>query len=184
MDDTEWFESMYDQYYDDVAKFVWRRAPDVEVADVVQTVFLTAWRRGADVPREAPLPWLFGVARHTLANEIRSRRRGRQRDDRVRALHPPERSDDYSDQVINRVMLRAAFDSLTPRDQEILRLIAWEGLSVSEAATVLGSSRTAVAMRILRLRKRLESLPRPAAGSPATASEFRLLREAIEGREP
>lgn len=51
--------------------------------------------------------------------------------------------------------VRAALTTLPDIDQEILRLIGWEKLSLGEAATVLGCTRTAAAVRLHRARKRL-----------------------------
>lgn len=155
MDDADWFTVMYRRHYDDVERFLRRRAPDVEVADVVATVFMTAWRRIDQVPRRSPLPWLYGVASNTLANEVRSRHRRRQLTDRVRGVTPYDRPADPGTQVADRLLLVALLDDLSAEDLEIVLLIAWEGLSVSDTARVTGRSRTAVAMRIRRLRHRL-----------------------------
>ncbi|MET8305280.1 sigma factor-like helix-turn-helix DNA-binding protein [Micromonospora sp. NPDC005173] len=45
--------------------------------------------------------------------------------------------------------------TLSDLDQEILRLIGWEELTVSEAAQVLGCARATVAVRLHRARRRL-----------------------------
>jgi hypothetical protein len=45
--------------------------------------------------------------------------------------------------------LRAALVTLPGIDQEILRLVGWEQLTVAEAALVLDCSRTAAAVRLL-----------------------------------
>jgi RNA polymerase sigma factor (sigma-70 family) len=152
MDDTaRRFTAMYEAHYDAVARYVRRRAPDVDLADVLAKVFMTAWQRFADVPVDAALPWLYRTAGHVLANEFR----GRERAARLRRkAAPPPPVADHADLVVDRLALGAAFDLLDPRDQEILRLIAWEGLTVREAAMVLGLRRTAVAMRVHRLARR------------------------------
>ncbi|HEX5741273.1 MAG TPA: sigma-70 family RNA polymerase sigma factor [Pilimelia sp.] len=160
------FTAMYRECYADVARFVHRRATDVDVAEVVSQVFLTAWRRFDDVPQEAPLPWLYAVASRVLANELRGRQRARRLTQRVVAVAPPPDQPDHSARVVNEVALRAAFDQLSERDQEILRLIAWEGLTTAETAVVLGCGRTAVAMRVRRLRRQFHHL-RASGGVPS-----------------
>jgi RNA polymerase sigma-70 factor (ECF subfamily) len=62
-----------------VLAYARRRTDSATADDVVADVFLTAWRRLADVPSD-PLPWLLGIARRILAN----RRRG---EARTAALH-------------------------------------------------------------------------------------------------
>jgi RNA polymerase sigma-70 factor (ECF subfamily) len=43
---------------------------------------------------------------------------------------------------------------LSPADQEVLRLIEWDGLDVAEAARVLRCTRTALKVRLHRARRR------------------------------
>jgi RNA polymerase sigma-70 factor (ECF subfamily) len=52
--------------------------------------------------------------------------------------------------------LRAALQRLSFDDQEVLRLVAWEGLSHAEVAQVLQCSTNAVGIRVHRARQRLE----------------------------
>lgn len=47
-----------------------------------------------------------------------------------------------------------ALANLRADDQELLRLLAWEGLSQAEAGVVLGVSPNAVAIRLHRARRR------------------------------
>lgn len=159
MNDTDWFTEMYRRHHDDVERYVRRRAPDVEIADVVATVFMTAWRRIGDLPRTAPLPWLYTVANKTLANEVRSRRRQRCLDAKVRQVLLPENTADHSGHVADRMLVHRLLEHLPAEDLTIVRLIAWDGLSVSDTARAVGRSRTAVTMRIQRLRRWLAPVP-------------------------
>jgi RNA polymerase sigma factor (sigma-70 family) len=144
------FEQIYEQHVDAVRAYVRRRAPASLVDDVVADVFVVALRRIDDVPRNA-LPWLYAVARKTLANERRKRR-----DVPVAA---PEVS--YEPEPVGDSQLAAAFAALSDADREILRLVAWEGLSLRDAARVLDCSPVAARVRLhrakARLRDRLDS---------------------------
>src|SRR5690606_28589216 len=92
--------------------------------DVVAEVFATAWRRRDAVP-DAPLAWLFQVARNHVRHEYRSKgRRSRLQD--LLALHRPDTADDHS-----RVEVDSVLDHLSPDDAEILRLTIWEELTPS-----------------------------------------------------
>jgi DNA-directed RNA polymerase specialized sigma24 family protein len=64
------FEQIYEEHGDAVRAFVRRRAPESVVEDVVSETFLVCWRRLDRVP-DQPLPWLYAVARKTLANQRR-----------------------------------------------------------------------------------------------------------------
>jgi RNA polymerase sigma-70 factor (ECF subfamily) len=54
-------------------------------------------------------------------------------------------------------VLASAFNSLNERDREVLRLVAWEGLSLTDAATVLGCSGIGCRVRYHRAKTRLAS---------------------------
>jgi RNA polymerase sigma factor (sigma-70 family) len=138
------FEQIYEQYRAAVQAYVRRRAPEQLVEDVVADTFLVCLRRLDRVPPE-PLPWLYAVARKTLANE--RRRRARQTPTDVLVQTEPEPVGDGA--------LAAAFARLSERDREVLRLVAWEGLSLGEAAVVLGCSAVACRVRFHRAKRRL-----------------------------
>ena len=61
------FERIWHDCASAVAAYALRRTSPEAVEDAVAETFLVAWRRLDEVPAE-PLPWLYGVARRTLAN--------------------------------------------------------------------------------------------------------------------
>jgi RNA polymerase sigma-70 factor, ECF subfamily len=157
------FRALYESNYAAILGYALRRAPRDEAADVVADVFLTAWRRLADVPRgdEARL-WLYGTVRRVLANRTRSERRRSRLSARLlreglgaRSLEAPQHSG----------AVAAAFERVRPEDRELLCLVAWEGLAPEEAARILGCSSNAVRIRLHRARRRfaeeLEAEPPP-----------------------
>jgi RNA polymerase sigma-70 factor (ECF subfamily) len=142
------FEQIYEEHREAVRMFVRRRAPESVVEDVVSETFLVCWRKLDRVPVE-PLPWLYGVARKTLANE----RRRLARQQRVGAADPASAS--AEPEPVGDTVLAAAFAALSERDREVLRLVAWEGLSLSQAAVVLSCSALACRVRYHRAKTRL-----------------------------
>jgi len=124
--------------------------PDAD--DLVAEVLTIAWRRLDDVPRDDPVPWLFATARNVWRNGLRSNRR---RDDLVRRLPlpivqgpPPEPADHSSADI------RRALDALNDDDQEILRLVAWDGLTTRQLAVTLDCKEPAARVRLHRARQR------------------------------
>jgi len=115
------FEQIYEEHREAVRVFVRRRAPDSMVEDVVSETFLICWRKLDRVPDE-PLPWLYAVARKTLANQ----RRRLAREQRAGAVDPVPAV--AEPEPVGDTILAAAFAVLSERDREVLRLIAWEGL--------------------------------------------------------
>ena len=138
------FERIYEQHLDAVRAYVRRRAPADLVDDVVSETFLVCLRRIDAVPPD-PLPWLYGVARKVLANERRRRAR----------TAPAHRDVAWEPEPVGDGALAAAFAALSERDREVLRLVAWEGLALGEAADVLGCSALACRVRYHRAKTRL-----------------------------
>jgi RNA polymerase sigma-70 factor, ECF subfamily len=168
------FRVLYAAAYPDLLRFVSRRVHPSFAEDVVADTFLAAWRRLDDVPIEPgrARAWLFGTARRSLLNE----RRGAQRrealairiaeapdNDRNRGLDP--------DQLATRMDLASGWHRLAPKDQEVLALTVWDGLSGAEAATVLGISPVAYRLRLSRSRRALRRLlDHPPTSAPIEGS--------------
>lgn len=140
------FERIYEEHRPAVRAYVRRRSPESWVEDVVEDVFVVCLRRIDDVPRE-PLPWLYAVARKTLANERRRQAR----------VAPADPGVAYEPEPVGDAGLAAAFASLSADDREVLRLVAWEGLSPRDAAAVLGCSGVAARVRYHRAKTRLRA---------------------------
>jgi RNA polymerase sigma-70 factor (ECF subfamily) len=152
--ESERFERVYTQYFDGVASYLLARTDRETAADTLASTFEVAWRRIAEVPEE-PLPWLLGVARRVLANARRSRSRQVALVERM-AQATSQRAGE-ADACVVPAALPAAMAKLTAAQQEALLLIAWEGLSEREAATVLGCTRVAFAARLHRARSRVRA---------------------------
>lgn len=162
--DEQRFTVLYQRHYTDVESYVRRRVNPSLVNDVVSDVFVVAWRRLEEVPTDGVLPWLYGVARRTLANTYRSeQRRGRVLD--ALAAQPDVTVGDHANAVTSRLAVTAAFEKLSSNDQEALRLALWEDLSPSEASRALGCSVATFQVRLHRARKRLrKAVERPMGG--------------------
>ncbi len=151
------FEALWDAHYRAVLAYATRRTTPDEARDIAADAFTAAWRRLDQAP-EDPRLWLLGLARGALANSRRSDRRREALNERVAAnlAPPPSGEEDHG--------LADALARMGERDVEALILVAWEGLSNTEAARVVGCSTAAFAVRLHRARRRLEQLmARPAA---------------------
>ena len=156
MTDEEAFTAMFRRHYPRVLAFVARRTEQARAHDVVAETFATAWRHFRRLPEE-PLPWLYRVARNSLANEERAARRQARLAERI-AGRRVEPAPDHAGAVVADAGLRAALGRLSPGDREVLLLIGWEGLDSADAARVLGCSAVAFKVRLHRARKRLARL--------------------------
>jgi RNA polymerase sigma factor (sigma-70 family) len=146
------FDALFNKHQRPVLAYAMRRTQTVaDAEDVAAETFTIAWRKIDVVPEQESLPWLYAVARRVLANH----RRGNGRRDRLAALlrvddvaTPMRAGEDRDGPAF------AALASLSPADQELLRLVAWEDLGNQQIAAVLGITANAVAIRLHRARAR------------------------------
>lgn len=155
----ERFAAAYRLLYAPVSGYVLRRtASSDDAAEVVAETFLTLWRRFDEAPAgDALRPWTFGVARKVMANHRRGEHRRTELADRLTSEFSRimQTLPDPADAVADRDHIRSAFQSLGESDRELLRLIAWEGLSTDEIAVALGVKTAVVRLRVHRARRRL-----------------------------
>ncbi len=151
------FEALYLSYYKPIYAYVHRRVlQSSDVPDIVSEVFAIAWRRFGDLPASPQdRLWLFGVAHKCLLEHHR------RRSHRLRLLShlaaQPNRIELLDTSVDpQHLRVRAALLELRPFDREVVLLVYWDGLSHAEAATVLGCSVNAVALRIKKAKVRLQ----------------------------
>ncbi len=152
------FERLYRAHHREVLAYCIRRANRADAEEVASEVFAIAWRRIEDVPPgDRARPWLYGVARKTLANRWRAVRRRRSLVGRLEGLgadtSPPP--DVVVLQRLENRLARQALARLSEPDQEVLRLATWEKLSQRDIGAVLGISEQAVSQRVSRARRRL-----------------------------
>ena len=154
------FNRIYGEHFGAVQSYCLRRLPVADANDAVSEVFFVAWRKIESVPMgEETLPWLYGVARNAVRNSGRSVRRIARLTARLGAVRDVPVAGPET-QVVRRSESRRvlnALNGLRPAEREVLRLRAWEGLSASQIADVLGLSLHAAEKRLARAMKRLEA---------------------------
>jgi RNA polymerase sigma-70 factor, ECF subfamily len=159
VDVEERFNALYRAHYRVVLSYASRRTDPDTARDVVAETFLIAWRRLDSVPAESDQaePWLYGVARRVLANAERSQRRTQRLAARMRPDGNDEALADPALVISERQRVIQALGRLPEPEREALRLVGWEGLDLTGAALAMGCSRSAMAVRLHRARRRLES---------------------------
>jgi RNA polymerase sigma-70 factor (ECF subfamily) len=152
------FDDLYRRYRVYVHAYCLRRTGPIDAQDAVSETFVVAWRRIAQIPTgEMALPWLYGVAYRTIANQRRSAQRSLKLTERLARL-VSEDAPPVDEQVVRHWQAQQVLDLMTrlqPQDREVLRLVAWEELPREAIAVVLSCSKETVNQRYHRALKRM-----------------------------
>jgi RNA polymerase sigma-70 factor (ECF subfamily) len=155
------FQELYRRSGPRLRGFLLRLSGDAALADdLAQEAFLRVHRaRGSFQPGAAALPWIFAIARNVFLDHARRPRVRRAANDSragpgaalPEREAPPDTQGDEA--LIGNEMLavvRATLARLPVLQREAFILIRFEGLSVNEAAQVLGATEGAVKIRAFR----------------------------------
>jgi RNA polymerase sigma-70 factor (ECF subfamily) len=136
MDAESRFREIFEATYPVVARYARHRGlSGQDLEDLLSATYEVAWRRFDRVPDgEQALPWLLTVALHHLRNHRRRVVRDR---GLIERLPPPRTALPPSDPLVSWRDIRRALEQLSGDDRELVLLIAWDGLSVADAAAVL-----------------------------------------------
>ena len=161
------FRRLFESTYPQLVAYARRRTNNsAEADDVVAEIYATAWRRvDAFTSADNPLAWLYGVGRNVLSTRRRSSDRHLRlvTEASTAAVTRPPVAD-----PAEALIIRDALDTLPDDDAELIRLVAWEGLSHTEAGDILGCSANAVGIRLHKARQRLDT----ALSSPKSPSQL------------
>ena len=148
---------------DDLLRYFERRVTvRGDAADLLSEMMLHAWRRADACPDDAERQrmWLFTIAANVLANHRRGAARRRRLAARLRAEVSVEtRADDTERHAVRDAVLR-----LHDAHRELVMLIHWDGLTVTQAAELLGLNPSTARTRYAAARTALrEALTQAAA---------------------
>ena len=164
-EDPDAFEAFYRDHLETVRRFVARRVSDPHLAaDLTADVFLAAIEAAGTYrsDRGSPAGWLVGVARNVMAAEFRRQSRQQQLHRRIsgrRLLDADSlnRIEERIDAERETRRLYVAISALRERDRALIELVAIDGLSVAEAAAVLGVKPATARVRLHRSRRHIQS---------------------------
>lgn len=164
------FRRMHEQHFDAIARYCLRRLSTADAHDATSEVFLVAWRKFSSISdADETLLWLYGIARNVVRNLQRSGRRSARLRARV-GSEPSYPAPALDVQIIRHeedAMILAALARLRPDDQEVIRLRAYEELTIPQISLMLGCSVGAASKRVARALERLRKAAN--LGAPATA---------------
>lgn len=160
------YSAFFRRHVEPITRYSIRRCanPD-DVADLVGETFLVALQAAHRYRPETDtaLPWLFGIARRLLAKQRRKYVGNRRLEVKVSNAFPvfTAAEDDAVASAIDAARqapaLEEAMARLTRSEREVLELVAYDGLTPSEAAITLDITPNAARLRLSRARKTVRS---------------------------
>lgn len=159
--DVDAFRELFERYGQRVFRYAQTRLGGADAQDAAQDVFLAAWQGLPSFRYEHPgsFPgWLFGIARHVVAEHQRRAFRRRW----VALDEAPEEWIDFEGRLLSQRVLVEELGRLPESQREVLMLRFVAGLSAREVGAAVGKSEGAVVSLQVRglaaLRRRIGRL--------------------------
>lgn len=186
--DKQAFTALFRQTYRMVVMTVRRYlSEEQELYDAVQETYLKAYRhlQGLQTP-EAFCAWLRRIARNSALDLLQRRKRDQALfvsfEEKDRLLD--NAMDDMSDREV-RMDVRALLDGLPAEQEELLVMVYYDGMKLSEIARMQGEPYSTVSSRFQNARKELkrrmqeQGIQRPAYGGGFLAMAATAMRDVV-----
>jgi RNA polymerase sigma factor (sigma-70 family) len=162
--DGQAFSELYERHARAIYNYLFRRLADwSEAEDLTAVVFLEAFRRRRDVVVDDGklLPWLYGIATNVLRNRRRTLWRHRQLVAQLASQPRAEVERDAearAEAAARRRSLLGQIARLPRKQQDVIALCVWSGLTYEETAAALDVPVGTVRSRLARARDGLAEL--------------------------
>lgn len=151
------FMSLYDQYFDDVYRYVFFKTNSHwDTDDLVSDIFKKAFEKYTPAI-ENPKPWLFSIARNTIIDFYRKKKDIASSDELDQYMYPGcFELDLEKNEQLN--CLKKSLSTLPKEDLEFVNLRYFSGLKYKEIGELTGKSEDSVKMRLSRIIKKLKEM--------------------------
>ena len=150
----EQFSAVFREHQVAISRYLSRRVALDDVEDLAANVFEVAWRKRAQVDLGQELPWLYRIAAFEVAN---LRRRQNTAANFLKLQKTIETAPSPEALAVLDFDLAQAWKTLSPAEAEVLALVAFEDLSIGDAAKSAGISANAASLRLFKARKKIET---------------------------
>jgi RNA polymerase sigma-70 factor (ECF subfamily) len=160
----EEFTELYNQLHRHVFRYAKARLQSVELAqDVVSETFRIAWekRHTMEIEARSASAYVMGIGKKVVLRQIQDRQRHPEDAYEDARLHSLVSSGgDVAELIVDTHRGQSIHDQLSPSDQRLVNLMTSPRLESVDIAVILGLSRNAYAVRVHRVRRRIEELSR------------------------
>lgn len=150
----EQFSAIFREHQVAISRYLSRRVALDDVEDLAANVFEVAWRKRAQAELGQELPWLYRIAAFEVAN---LRRRQNTVANFLKLQKTIETAPSPEALALLDFDLAQAWKTLSPAEAEVLALVAFEDLSIGDAAKSAGISANAASLRLFKARKKIET---------------------------
>jgi RNA polymerase sigma-70 factor (ECF subfamily) len=145
-----------------VFRYILRLVGNAAVAEeLTNDVFLEVWRNAGNFEgtRSAATSWILSIARHRAISSLRKRCEESWDQHAADALHDMGDDPEVAAQKADKgAIMRRCLNALSPQHKEIIDLVYYHDMSISEARDVLQIPENTVKTRMFHARKRLSEL--------------------------
>ncbi len=151
-------EALFARYQVRVFRFIIRRVRSEAIAEeLTNEVFLEVWRNAARFEgRSTVSSWMLGIAHNKAISSLRKRTEAELDDEAAGAVADDADTPDVVAQKLDKgQLIRACMERLSDEHREVLDLVYYQELSISEIAEVVGIPENTVKTRVFYARKKL-----------------------------
>ncbi|MFC5404865.1 RNA polymerase sigma factor SigZ [Cohnella soli] len=151
------FAQLWEQYFDEIRRFVYRKTnshPDAD--DIVQTVFMKAYNHQSDLNDEdKKRAWLYQIARNSITDHFRKTKRTEELTEFIPDDQEPEEVN-YSEEALEG--LKSVITQLPGKYREAIELSELTGMSQKELGEHLDISYSGAKSRVQRGREMIKEI--------------------------
>lgn len=149
---------MYEQYADDIFRYLYVRVKDVQLAeDITADVFTRAWKNIDRFDFKHSRGWLYKIAQNSLIDHWR-KKKDMHLDEDMEVASDADSLEDQVDTILDAQLVRTAIAKLPPNMQSVVTMRFLLGYSAKKTAENLSTTENNVRIIQFRALKKMEAM--------------------------